>query len=235
MNRRTVSIWTVAGRIARIPFACSDAQHAALAAHRQGESDLVYRGGKWFLYATCQIYEPEPAEPDGFLGIDLGITNIVTTSDGIRHAGTHLNRVRRRNRALRRKLQAKGTKSAKRLLRKRSRKETRLVADTNHRIAKSIVTEAQRTCRGIALEDLQGIRNRVRLGVPSGPRCTRGRLLNSAGSLPTRRCWPAFRWCTSIRRTPLRCAHRAGTSIRETDRTRRRSAACRAASLSMPT
>jgi hypothetical protein len=79
--------------------------------------------------------EPEPAEPDGFLGIDLGITNIVTTSDGIRHAGTHLNRVRRRNRALRRKLQAKGTKSAKRLLRKRSRKETRFVADTNHRIA----------------------------------------------------------------------------------------------------
>lgn len=166
MNRRTVSIWTVAGRMAQIPFACSDAQHAALAAHRQGESDLVYRDGKWFLYATCQIYEPEPAEPDGFLGIDLGITNIVTTSDGIRHAGTHLNRVRRRNRALRRKLQAKGTKSAKRLLRKRSRKETRFVADTNHRIAKSIVTEAQRTCRGIALEDLQGIRNRVRLRRP---------------------------------------------------------------------
>jgi putative transposase len=58
MNRHTVSIWTVAGRMARIPFACSDAQHAALAAHRQGESDLVYRDGKWFLYATCQIYEP---------------------------------------------------------------------------------------------------------------------------------------------------------------------------------
>ena len=54
MNRRTVSIWTVAGRMARIPFACSDAQHAALAAHRQGESDLVYRDGKWFLYARAR-------------------------------------------------------------------------------------------------------------------------------------------------------------------------------------
>ena len=36
----------------------------------------------------------------------------------------------------------------------------------NQRIAKRIVTEAQRTGRGIALEDLQGIRGRVRLRKP---------------------------------------------------------------------
>jgi putative transposase len=166
VDARTVSIWTVHGRLARIPFACSAAQHATLAAYRRGKSDLVYRDGNWYLYATCEIPEPETYEPDGFLGVDLGIVNIATTSDGARHAGRHLNRVRHRNRALRRKLQAKGTKSAKRLLKKRARKEARFAADTNHRIAKSIVTEAQRTSRGISLEDLTGIRERARLRRP---------------------------------------------------------------------
>ena len=165
MDRRTVSIWTVAGRLGGIRFRCSPAQLDQLRAYRQGESDL-YRDGKWFLYATCDVPGPDPAGPDGFTGVDLGIANIATTDDGTRHSGKHLNRVRHRNRALRRKLQAKGTKSAKRLLRKRSRKEARFAADTNHVIAKRIVTEAERTGRGIALEDLTGIRARVRLRKP---------------------------------------------------------------------
>jgi putative transposase len=166
LDRRSVSIWTVAGRKAGIPFACSAAQMACLRKHRQGESDLVCRDSKWFLYATCQLPEADLRKPAGFIGVDLGIANIATTSDGTRHAGRHLNRVRHRNRALRRKLQTKGTKSAKRLLHKRARKESLFVTDTNHRIAKRIVTEAERTGRGIALEDLQGIRGRVRLRKP---------------------------------------------------------------------
>lgn len=165
-GRRTVSIWTTAGRMAGIPFRCSDAQYEQLREYRCGESDLLHRDGKWYLYATCDIPEPDLAEPDGFTGVDLGIANIATTDDGTRHSGKHLNRHRHRARHLRRKLQAKGTRSAKRLLRKRSRKEARFAADTNHVIAKRIVTEAERTGRGIALEDLGGIRGRVRLRKP---------------------------------------------------------------------
>jgi putative transposase len=74
--------------------------------------------------------------------------------------------VRHRNQRLRAKLQKKGTKSAKRLLKKRRRKEARFAADVNHSISKRIVAEAKRTGRGIALEDLQGIRGRVRLRKP---------------------------------------------------------------------
>jgi putative transposase len=166
LDQRTVSIWTVAGRLAGISFACSPAQMARLRTHRKGESDLVHRDGKWLLHATCQIPDTDLREPDGFVGVDLGIANIATTSDGTRYAGRHLNRVRCRNGALRRKLQAKGTRSARRLLRKRARKESRFAVDTNHRIAKCIVTEAERTGRGVALEDLQGIRGRVRLRKP---------------------------------------------------------------------
>ncbi len=166
LDARTVSIWTVRGRLGRIPFACSPAQLDMLTRYRRGESDLVFRGGAWYLYATCEAPVPDVYDPDGFLGVDLGIANIATTSDGIRHAGRQLNQVRHRNRRLRSRLQAKGTKSAKRLLRRRSGREARFAADTNHRIAKSIVTEAERTCRGIALEDLGGIRERVRLRKP---------------------------------------------------------------------
>lgn len=166
LDDRTVSIWTVRGRSRHIPFACSPAQLDMLTRYRRGESDLVFRGAAWYLYATCEVPEPRVYQPDGFLGVDLGIVNIATTSDGDRHTGRHLNQVRHRNRRLRSRLQSKGTKSAKRLLRKLSGREARFASDTNHRIAKSIVTEAERTSRGIALEDLGGIRERVRLRKP---------------------------------------------------------------------
>lgn len=165
LGQSTVSIWTTAGRLKGLQFTCAAWQRALLAS-RKGESDLLYRDGKWFLSATCEAPEPQPGEPDGFLGVDLGIINIATTSDGERHAGRHLNRVRNRNRRLRGKLQKKRTNSAKRLLKRRRRKEARFATDTNHCISKRIVAEAARTDRGIALEDLRGIRGRVRLRKP---------------------------------------------------------------------
>ncbi|MFI6455090.1 RNA-guided endonuclease InsQ/TnpB family protein [Streptosporangium amethystogenes] len=166
VEARTVSIWTTGGRMKGVRFACSDEQARALAAYRKGESDLIHRDGMWLLIATCDVPDADVTEPDAFLGVDLGIANIATTSDGERHSGKHLNAVRHRNRELRRRLQAKQTKSAKRLLKARRRKESRFARNVNHRISKSIVTEAARTGRGIALEDLQGIRDRVRLRKP---------------------------------------------------------------------
>ncbi|SES68319.1 transposase, IS605 OrfB family, central region [Nonomuraea wenchangensis] len=165
-DARTVSIWTTAGRLKGVTFTGSSQQLALLAAHRRGESDLICRDGMWFLHATVEVADRPPSEPDGFVGVDLGIANIATTSDGVRHRGRGLNAVRHRHRRLRRRLQARRTKSAKRLLKRRRRREARFAANVNHIIAKSIVTEAERTGRGIALEDLQGIRERVRLRKP---------------------------------------------------------------------
>jgi IS605 OrfB family transposase len=121
----------------------------------------------WFLNATCEVPEaPLNTDPVDFLGIDLGIVNIATTSDGEIMAGRELNRTRLRERGLRTKLQKKNTPSAKRRLRRRRRKEARRARDINHKIAKHVVAEAERTGRGIALEDLTGIRERVRLRKP---------------------------------------------------------------------
>ncbi|MFC7923985.1 RNA-guided endonuclease InsQ/TnpB family protein [Streptomyces cinereoruber] len=162
-DRQTVSIWTTAGRLKNIRFVCSPDALKILREHRKGESDLIERDGVFYLIAVCDIPEPEVFEPVGFVGVDLGIVDIATTSTGYRAAGRGLDRHRKRQLDLRKKLQAKGTKSAKRLLKKRSRKEARHTANVNHIISKTIVTTAERTGYGIALEDLTGIRGRVRL------------------------------------------------------------------------
>ncbi|GLY83560.1 RNA-guided endonuclease InsQ/TnpB family protein [Actinoallomurus iriomotensis] len=162
----TVSVWTVQGRVKNIPFACSPSALKTLQEHRQGESDLVRRDGVFYLIATCEVPEAERHEPGRFIGVDLGIAAIATTSTGYQAAGRGLNRHRKRQLQLRRKLQKKGTRSAKRLLKKRRRRERRHAANQNHIIAKTIVTEAERTSSGISLEDLKGIRQRVRLRKP---------------------------------------------------------------------
>ncbi|WP_369254721.1 RNA-guided endonuclease InsQ/TnpB family protein [Streptomyces sp. R35] len=167
ITERTVSLWTLPGRTKKVAFTASPEHLARLALYRKGESDLLFRDGMWFLNATCEIPEhPLKADVEEFLGIDLGIVNIATTSDGQIMAGRALNRGRERERTLRTKLQRKNTPSANRRLKKRRRKEARRATDINHKIAKHVVAEAERTGRGIALEDLTGIRERVRLRKP---------------------------------------------------------------------
>ena len=154
------------GVLKGVAYTGSPDQLKAVAELPVGESDLVHRDGMWFLYATVEVPEADPIDPQGFLGVDLGVVNIATDSDGRVYAGEKLNRYRRRQRRLRARLQAKGTTSARRLLARRRRKEARHATDTNHVISKSIVAEAARTSRGIAVEQLTGIRQRVRLRKP---------------------------------------------------------------------
>jgi len=127
-----------------------------------GESDLCYINGEFYLFATCNVDEPKPDDVEEFIGVDLGIANIAATSDGKQFAGDRVNSVRKRRRRQRKRLQKKGTKSAKRRLKKLSGKEQRFAKDVNHRISKQLVNSAKRTGRGIALENLKGIRDRIR-------------------------------------------------------------------------
>lgn len=159
-ERSFVSIWTVDGR-EKIPFVCGDTQRELLKS-QQGESDLVYRDGEFFLYATCNIEEPPEGDPSDFLGVDLGVVNIAVDSDGELYSARQVNNVRHRHRRLRRKLQRKGSRSAKRRLKKLSGKEKRFAKDVNHCISKQLVAKTERTGRGIALENLTGIRERIR-------------------------------------------------------------------------
>lgn len=153
-----VSIWTVAGR-EKMSFTCDDRAREMLK-NRRGESDLVYRDGKFFLLATVEVEEPPPGIPENWLGVDLGIVSLATDSDGETHSGKNVEKSRKRYERVRSKLQAAGTKSAKRHLKKLAKRERRMKRDTNHCLSKRLVSKAADTDRGIRLESLTGIRER---------------------------------------------------------------------------
>lgn len=165
-KQKTVSIWSVVGRLKAIPIACSVEQLELLKNHRKGETDLLYENGVFYLSTGIEVSNEPLRDVTDYLGFDSGIVNIATTSDGDNWSGGAVTSVRKKNRRLRAKLQAVGTKSAKRLLKKRSKKEARFVRDTNHVISKKIVEAAKHTGRGIAHENLKGIRERARSNKP---------------------------------------------------------------------
>lgn len=166
LSKSTVSIWTVAGRV-EIPFVCGEHQRKLLET-RQGESDLCVVKGKWFLLATCNVEEPEPGacafgEAEGVLGVDFGLVEIATTSEGKSYSGEKVKALRGKMREHRRRLQKKGTRSAKRRLKKCAKKQQRFIRNSNHCISKELVRDAKASHKALALEDLTGIRERARL------------------------------------------------------------------------
>jgi putative transposase len=154
-----VSLLSLSGRLL-IPMRYG-AYQAARLDRAQGQADLMYRDRTFFLSVTIDVPTPPVSEPDGFLGIDLGIKNIAADSDGNLYAGGKLRRMRRKARSLRRRLQKLGTRGARRLLAKRRRHERRRATHVNHCLSKQIVARAKDTGRGVAVEDLSGIRERT--------------------------------------------------------------------------
>src|SRR5712691_4646216 len=127
----------------------------------RGQADLLMRDGAFYLYATLEVADVPTIDVDDFLGVDLGIVNIATDSDATVYTGAGVERQRRTFAHRRRNLQRRQTRSAKCKLQSLRRKQARFQRDSNHCISKALVRTAKDTARGIALEDLHGIRERV--------------------------------------------------------------------------
>ncbi|MEV1249274.1 transposase [Nonomuraea sp. NPDC049750] len=166
-DARTVSLWTPTGRVT-LPYTGRPEDLKAIDTLPLGEADLIYRRGMWLLQIALTLPKPVVREPvGGFLGVDQGVANLAVTSDravlpGPVGGNGHVRTLRERRHRQRRRLQKKGTSAARRVLRRLSGREHRMMTDLNHQISKYVVREAERTGRGLALEDLQGIRSRVR-------------------------------------------------------------------------
>jgi IS605 OrfB family transposase len=158
-DKNAVTIWTVHGR-QYISYSVGERQQSLLA-WRKGESDLVYHRGAFYLLTVCDVLEPNQHIVDGVLGIDLGIVNLATDSDGASHAGDQVECRRQWYAGRRQALQKVGTRSAKRRLRQLRGRQRRFQKDTNHVISKRLVQKAKDTQRAIALEDLTHIRSRT--------------------------------------------------------------------------
>ena len=160
-DNQAVSIWTVDGR-QRMNYGAGERQRYYLQ-YRQGETDLVYFNGLFFLLAVCDIPDPDEQDVEDALGVDLGVTNIAASSDGNIHTSDTIEKNRRKQQCLRSELQQVGTRSARRKLKKLAGRQHRFQKDINHQISKRLVVEAERTKRAIALEDLTYIRQRTRV------------------------------------------------------------------------
>ena len=155
-----VSLLSLAGRVV-VPFVMGKYQ-AERFSKAVGQCDLILRkDGKWFLLCVVDLPEGTPTSATDFIGVDLGIVEIATDSDGTAYSGKAVETVRRKHNLQRKRLGRRNTKGAKKKLKRVAGKEARFRKHTNHVLSKAIVESAKRTGRGIALEDLTHIRGRV--------------------------------------------------------------------------
>jgi IS605 OrfB family transposase len=127
----------------------------------KGQCDLINRDGKFYLLATVDLPEAPPVEVRDFVGVDLGIVNILTTDDGETTSGKPIDTRRKRAARARTTYQRRNSRSARARLRKLSKQQSRFQKDTNHCLSKKLVAKALREGKGIGLEDLTHIRART--------------------------------------------------------------------------
>ncbi len=165
-----VSLLTLEGRV-MVPFVMGEYQSERFT-NAKGQCDLVWRkDGKWFLLVTVDLPDKMPTHSTDFIGVDLGVNRLATTSDGEHFSGDAVEKVREHYHTRRQTLQqAAATKKARcerpkairRALKRTKSKESNFRKHENHRISKQLVELATDTARGIALEELKGIRERAR-------------------------------------------------------------------------
>lgn len=123
-----------------------------------GGAEVLWRGGTYFLHVTQSKEAPDVTEADEAIGVDLGICNVATDSEGEQFTGAQVRAKRSRFVARRAALQRVGTRSAKRRLKQMSGRERRYMKNVNHTISKALIHKAVVSRKALALEDLTGIR-----------------------------------------------------------------------------
>ena len=149
-----VSLWCIGGR-QKINFVCHNPDYIP---YIKGEADLVYKKGKFYLFQTVDVPEEDMEDVEEFIGVDFGLTDIISTSDNTKHSADWINQYREKRQKVRSSIQRKGTRSSKKLLKRLSGKERTTATILNHTISKSLVQSAKEQGKGIAIEDLTNIR-----------------------------------------------------------------------------
>jgi len=163
----TASLTLLSGR-ERFGLDIGDYQRQALTGQKPKSAVLCKKIGGYFLDIQVKNTHPDPDKATGTLGVDLGIKDIATLSDGFSFGGETLNAYRLKRHRVRKSLQSKahkGSKStrknARRTLKRLSGKERRHQKAVNHQISKQVVKTAKANGQAIVLEDLKGIRERT--------------------------------------------------------------------------
>lgn len=129
---------------------------------RFGTARLIRSRDKWYLLIPATIQTPDTTEhPKTIVGVDLGIRFLATSYDGEHttfHDGKEVKHRRGRYKALRKELQQRGTRSARKRLKAIGSRENRWMTDVNHQVSKALVNQYGKDTL-FTLEDLEGVRN----------------------------------------------------------------------------
>ena len=156
-----VSLATISKR-QKVAFRLYDyARDAMEAATGFDSADLVYRKGKWFLHLVVTMVEPEVEKCGEVVGVDFGITRPAVASNNRFFGEKRWKNIERKYFKLKRSLQSKGSRSAKRHLRKLALRVSRFRSDCDHVVSRRIV---QSVSPGsvIVVENLTEIRTRMK-------------------------------------------------------------------------
>ena len=158
-----LSLNTLNGR-RKVDFVCKGFdQYLDQTKWKFGSLKMLQLRGKWYIHlsATTAIPEFEAEQAVHVVGIDRGLRFLAACYDekgkSILFSGQKILRKRRKYKKLRAELQAKGTKSAKRRLKKIGQRENRWMSDVNHRLTKTLVDHYGSNTI-YALEDLTDVR-----------------------------------------------------------------------------
>lgn len=154
-DTHTVRLSTSAGKLS-IPFTVPSYSVKYQGA-KVATADLCFHQGKYWLHVVVSLPEPAVSPVPDVVGVDLGLNRPAVTSQRHFLGKKHWKEVDRRRFRLRRALQSKGTKSARRHLRKLSGQSQRFHRDCDHVLSKRII---QNSLPGstIVIENLKNIR-----------------------------------------------------------------------------
>ena len=115
------------------------------------------------VFKANLIFQSDTPDKKGdmVVGIDRGLYNIVSLSDGFRYASNQIRKVKRESLFVKKQLQTKGTQSARRKLKSLSGYEKRFSLNENHIISKILVNMPYDI---FVLEDLKNIRKQKSKG-----------------------------------------------------------------------
>lgn len=158
----SVSIKTFDKRV-RIPLVLSDYQRSQLAGQNPTHAKIVKKGNCWYIHIGIKRETAKKSTSTKPVGIDTGIKNTAYTSTKLSFCGKTISEYKAKRNKIRASLQSKGTRGAKKLLKRLSGKEKRFTKHTNHVISKQLVADAKRhNCGIIRMERLKDIRAKTK-------------------------------------------------------------------------
>lgn len=153
------------GRVLNLPYHVAP-RYKDMLKLKHGRAELVKANGHWYFHVPVELPKPEEIKPEGVMGIDLGLAKIATTSTGVFFRGEQARFIRdhhaKKRAELQKKMATKTSKNAYKVLKRLSGKEARWMRDLNHKISRAIVNEAVEKKTAIAMENLAGIRSRLK-------------------------------------------------------------------------